>query len=333
MNLIRSAFIGVHRRFLLSICLVTLAAPVYSADRARGYPDRPLRLVTGSAGSTSDLVARLIAQRLAERWHEQVVVDNRPGAGGIIGAEIVARAAPDGYTLIVGHIGTHAAPQFLYRSLPYDPVRDFAPITLLSDSAIALVVHPSIPAANLKDFVAYAKAKAGALNYSSAGGGSSSQLSGALFNQMTGANLVHVPYKGAGFALTAVVSGEAQAAFLSTATISTQVRAGRLRALAVLSPKRFAGASDIPSAAEAGYPGIESNVWFGLFAPARTPRIIIDELNRGVAAALGNAEVRELLLSQGAEATLTTPEEFAVFLKREIDKWGRVIRQAGIRAE
>src|SRR5688572_4394848 len=201
---------------------------------AQEYPTRPVRLIAGSPGSTSDFASRFVAQKLSERWGQQVVVDNRPGAGGIIGTEIGAHAAPDGYTLTVGHIGTHASAQYLYKKLPYDPIRDFAPITLMTNSGIALAVHPSVPAKGLKDFIALAKAKPGAYNYGSAGGGTSSQLSGELFNQMTGAQLVHIPYKGAGFALTALVSGETQSAFLSTTTIAVQAKAGKVKPRAVL---------------------------------------------------------------------------------------------------
>jgi len=308
-------------------------AAALDADPARNYPNRPVRMITGSPGSTSDIAARFVAQKLSERWGQQVVVDNRPGAGGIIGAEIAARAAPDGYTLMVGQIGTHASPQFLFRSLAYDPVKDFAPISLMTNSGIALVINASVPANNLKEFVAYAKSRTGGVNYASAGGGTSSQLSGELFNQMTGAKLVHIPYKGAGFALTAVVSGETQAAFLSTTTANVQVKAGRLKALAVLSSKRFPATPDIPTAAEQGFPGIESNVWFGLFATAGTPKAIITKINRDVVAALQLQEAKNALLAQGAEAVPTTPEGFSAFLKQEIAKWGKVIKEAGIKAQ
>ena len=309
------------------------AIPAGAQDPAQRYPDRPVRLITGSPGSTSDIIARFTAQKLGERWRQQFVVDNRPGAGGLIGAEIGAKAAPDGYTLMLGHIGTHASPQFLFRNLAYDPVRDYAPIALVSNSGIALAVHSSVAAGNLKDFIAYAKAKPGGVNYGSAGGGTSSQLSGELFNQMTGAKLVHIPYKGAGFALTALVGGETQAAFLSTTTISAQARAGRIKALAVLSDKRFAAAPEIPSVAEAGYPGIEASVWFGLFAPAQTPQSIIAKINREVVAILQTSDAKDALLAQGAETMPTTPAQFGAFVKAEIAKWGRVIKEAGIKSE
>lgn len=309
------------------------SVPAWSADSAASYPARPVRLITGSPGSTSDFSARFIAQKLTERWGQQVVVDNRPGAGGIIGSEIGAKAVPDGYTLTVGHIGTHASAQFLFKSLAYDPVKDFAPISLMTNSGIAVVVNSSVAAGNLKEFIAYAKLKAGGVNYASAGGGTSSQLSGELFNQMTGAKLVHIPYKGAGFALTAVVSGETQAAFLSTTTANAQVKAGRLKALAVLSSKRFPATPDIPTAAEQGFPGIESNVWFGLFATAGTPPAIVMKVNRDVVAALRLQEAKDALLAQGAEAVPMTTEEFGAYLRQEIAKWGKVIKEAGIKAQ
>ena len=299
---------------------------------AQDYPTRPVRIITGSPGSTSDFAARFVAQKLTDRWGQQVVVDNRPGAGGIIGTEIGAHSAPDGYTLTVGHIGTHASAQFLMKKLPYDPIRDFAPITNLTNSGIALAVHPSVPTKDLKEFIAYAKAKTGGVNYGSAGGGTSSQLSGELFNQKTGAKLVHIPYQGAGFALTALVGGETQAAFLSTTTIAVQAKAGKIRPLAVLREKRFSAAPEIPSSVEAGFPGLDSDVWFGLFAPAKTPKAIITKVNADVVAALQTPEVKAALLAQGAEAVPTSPAEFDAFVKREIAKWGKVIKEAGIKA-
>jgi len=317
----------------LACALLLTVGLASAADAAASFPDRPVRIVTGSPGSTSDFAARFVAQKLTERWGKQVVVDNRPGAGGIIGAEIVAKSAPDGYNLIVGQIGTHASPQFLFKKLAYDPVRDFVPITLLTNSGIALTINASVPVSTAKEFVAYAKSRPGKINYASAGGGTSSQLSGELFNQMTGAQLVHIPYKGAGFALTAVVSGETQAAFLSTTTASGQVKAGKLKALAVMSPKRFAAAPDIPSITEAGFPGIEASVWFGLLAPAGTPKAIVNKINKDTVAILSTQEAKDALLAQGAEPVPQTPQEFDAFLKAEIAKWGRVIKAAGIQSQ
>ena len=308
-----------------------MALTVHSAHSAtEAYPTRPVRLITGSPGSTSDISARFIAQKLGERWGQQVVVDNRPGAGGIIGAEIAARAVPDGYTLFNGQIGTHASPQFLFKKLAYDPIKDFAPIGQLTTSGIALVVNQQVPSRDLKEFVAYAQSRQGGLSYGSAGGGTSSQLSGELFNQITGAKLVHIPYKGAGFALTGVVSGEVQAAFLSTTTVAAQVKAGKLRALAVLSNARFSASPEIPTAAEQGFPGIDSTVWFGLFAPANTKDAIIQKISQAVGEIMRTPDARTLLLSQGAEPMPSTPQEFDRFLRQEITKWGKVIKAAGI---
>ena len=312
---------------LFTICSVQSS---YGLQIEETYPARPVRLITGSPGSTAEITARFVGQRLVERWGKQVVIDGRAGAGGIIGAEIASRSAPDGYTLLIGHIGTHASPQFLFKKLAYDPVKDFIPITLTTVSGIALVVNPAIPTNQLKEFVLYSKNKSGGLSYASAGGGSSSQLSAELFNQAVGAKLVHVAYKGAGFALTGVVSGEVQAAFLSTTTASIQVKAGKLRALAVFSKERFPAAPDIPTATEQGFPGIDSVVWFGLFAPAKTPIQYIKKINRDVAEVLRSPEARNTLLAQGAEPSTTSPEEFSQFLMSEIKKWGAVIKNAGI---
>ena len=302
--------------------------------QAQPWPNKALRIIIPfpGAGGAADVTGRLAGQKLSEALGQPVVIDNRPGSGGNIGIESAAKAAPDGYTLLVSAPSLTISPS-LYSKLGYDPVKDFAPITLLTVSGIALAVNTSVPATNLKDFIAYAKSKPGGVNYGSAGGGTSSQLSGELFNQMTGAKLTHIPYKGAGFALQALIAGEVQAAFLSTTTASAQVKTGRIKALAVLSPKRFSAAPDVPSAPESGLPGIESNVWFGLFAPAGTPKAIVARINRDVVAALTHPDARDTLLSQGAEAAPMTPDEFAAFLKKEIDKWGKVIKDAGIRSE
>jgi tripartite-type tricarboxylate transporter receptor subunit TctC len=320
-------------RTLLFAALLLGSPAVWSADPAAGYPARPIRIITGSPGSTSDLAARFVAQKLTEAWGQQVVVDNRPGAGGIIGVEIAAKSVPDGQTLVIGHVGTHASAQALFKKLAYDPVKDFAPLTNLVNVAIALVVHPSVPAASLKEFVAYAQSKPGGINYGSPGGGTSGNLTGELFNLVTKARMQHVPYKGAGFALTGVVAGETQASFLSTATAAPQIRAGKLRALAVIRKTRFPGLPEVPSTAELGYPELDANAWFGLFAPAKTPRPIVAKLNREIVKALEHKENRELLLKQGAEAAPTSPEEFAVFVKSEIEKWTRVVKESGAKPD
>src|SRR5450631_1499787 len=293
----------------------------YAAETAQVFPNRPVRLITGSTGSTADISARFMAQKLSERWGHQVVVDNRAGAGGIIGGEIVANAAPDGHTLYVSGISTQVSAPFLFKNMPFDPAHDFAPISLLTNSGLVLAVTPSLPVGNRKEFVAYAKTKSDGVNYSSAAIGTSSHRTGELFAQVTGVKLNHVPYKGTGFALNALFTGEVQAAFLSTATTSAQVKAGKLKALALLSEKRFVATPEIPTSVEQGYPGLESYVWFGLYAPSRTPRAIVTKINRDVVAILRSPEARDALLAQGAEAVPNTPEEFAAFQQSEIAKW------------
>lgn len=323
-------------RTLLVACVALVAALAHAgiagaADSA--YPQRPVRMISGSVGSTADLTGRFIAQKLGERWGYQVVVDNRSGAGGIIGGEIVARSAPDGHTLYVSGISTQVSAPLLFKNMPFDPVRDFAPISLLTNSGLVLVVVPQVQANNLKEFVAYVKARPDGVYYSSAAIGTSSHLTGELFAQATGAKLVHVPYKGTGFSLNALFTGEVQAAFLSTATTSVQVKAGKLKALALLSEKRFSATPEIPTSVEQGYPGLESYVWFGLYAPSRTPPAIIAKINRDVVSILRSPEARDALLAQGAEAVPNSPAEFAAFQQSEIAKWGRVIRDAHIVAQ
>ena len=317
----------------LVLGLMPALSAAQSADPAKNYPIRPVRIITGSPGSTSDLSARFIAQKFTERWRHQVVVDNRAGAGGIIGTEIAARSAPDGQTLVIGHIGTHVSAPSLYKNLAYDPIKDFEPITNLVSSAIVLVVHVSVPAGNLKELLAFARGKPAGVNYSTPGGGTSGNLTGELFNQVTGANLVHVPYKGAGFALTSVASGETQVSFLAASTAMPQLKTGRVKPLAVLQKKRFVGLPDVPTSAEQGFPNLDSNVWFGLFAPAKTPKSIIMKINQDAVAALRAQDARDVLLAAGAEAVPTSPQEFGAFVQSEITKWTKVIKAAGIKAQ
>ena len=317
----------------LFLFAVLTSAPGRAAEREAPFPVKPVRLITGSTGSTADLSARFVAQRLTERWHYQVVVDNRGGAGGIIGGDIVANAAPDGHTLYVSGISTQVSAPYLFKHMPFDPAKAFTPITLLTNSGLVLAVPISLPPNDIRAFVAYAKAQPNGLNYSSAAIGTSSHLSGELFAQMTGAKLNHIPFKGTGFSLNALFTGEVQAAFLSTATTSAQVKGGKLKALALLAEKRFFATPDIPTSVEQGYRGLESYVWFGLYAPSRTPKALIDRINRDVVAILKLPETRDALAAQGAEATPNTPEEFAAFQQSEIAKWSKVIRQANIVAD
>ena len=317
-----------HKLWIFSMSFF-LSAAAWAADPAGAYPSRPIRIISGSPGSTSDLSARFAAQKFNERWGQPAIVDNRPAAGGIIGLDTAARSAPDGHTIVIGHVGTHATAPTLYKNLPYDPIKDFTPISNLVNVAIALVVHSSVPATNLKDFIAYSQSKGGAVNYGSPGGGTSGDVTGQLFNLVTRAKLHHIPYKGAGPALLGVVSGETQAAFLSTATASPQIRAGKVRAIAVIRKTRFPAMPDVPSAAEAGYPDLDANAWFGLFAPARTPKAIVAKLSQELVRVMAMNENKELLLKQGAEAAANSPEEFAAYVKSEVVKWTRVVKESG----
>jgi len=289
-----------------------------------------MRIISGSPGSTADLSARLVAQKFSERLGQQVIVDNRPGAGGIIGNEICAKSNADGHTLCIGHVGTHASAPSTFKNLQYDPVRDFAPISNIVNVGIVLVVHPAVPAGTVKELVAHAQTRRGAVNFGSPGGATSGHLAGELFNQVTKAGMTHVPYKGAGFAVTGILAGEVQAAFLATSTAATQVRAGKLRPIAVVRKHRFPGMPDVPSTAEAGFPDLDATAWFGLFAPARTSSEIIARLNSEVLRALEQPDVRELLARQSAEPAPTTPQEFGAHVRSELAKWSKVVADAGL---
>ena len=316
-----------------ALLLAAVSSAPWAADLAANYPHRPVRIISGSPGSTADITARFIGQKLSERFKQQMVIDNRSSAGGIIGAEIVANAPPDGHTLYVSGVNTQVSAPLLFKHISFDPLRDFAPISLITNSGLVVAVVPSLGVNNLREFVALPKSRPHGLYYASASTGTSSHLTGELFAQMLGIHLIHVPYKGAGFTITALLSGEVQAAFLSTTTTNAQVKSGKLKAIALLNDKRFAGAPDIPTALEQGYKGLESYVWFGLYAPGKTPRAIIDKLNREIGTILKLPETRDAMLLQGAEVVYTTPEEFDRFQRAEIQKWGKVIREAKIQAQ
>lgn len=308
-------------------------APVLAmAQTADSFPNRPIRLMGQGVGSTADYLSRFIAQRLFEKWGQPVVVDSRAGAGGTIAADLVAKAAPDGYNIVMGHAGPMVSAVSLYKNLPYDPLRDFAPITRVSTGVVVLVTHPSVPVTNVKELIAYMKQK-GNISYSSAGNGSISHLTGELFNNVTGVKAVHIPYKSAGFALTALLSAEVQISFLSPVTAHTQLKAGRVKALAVSSKSRFPATPDIPSAVEAGIPGMDAQLWFGLFTTAKTPRDIVMKLNHEVTEMLRKPDVKAALLTQGAEAAPSTPEELGAFVKSELARWTPIIKATGIKAD
>jgi tripartite-type tricarboxylate transporter receptor subunit TctC len=321
------------RTFLLLAAVFFLAAPALAQDPAATYPNKTIRIFGQGTGSTADYLSRYVGQKLGERWGQPVIVDSRAGAGGTIPTDIVAKSPPDGYNLVMGHIGPMVSAVTLYgKNLPYDPVRDFEPVTMVGQGVVVLVVQPAMPVSNALEFVAYAKQK-GDLTYSSAGNGSTSHLAGELLKKVTGIPLQHIPYKSAGNALTAMLTGEVQVSFLSPLTAHAQLKAGKVKALAVSSTTRFAGAPEIPSAAEAGIPGMDAKLWFGLFAPAKTPKPIIAKLNREIGDILRAPETQETFLKQGVAAAPGTPEELGEWVKTELARWTPVIQAAGIKAD
>jgi len=300
---------------------------------AQNYPNKPVRIITARAGTFHDIVTRQLAQRLSERWGQPVIVDNKPGAGLTIGTAVAAKSNPDGYTLLMSDRTALAAAPSLHKSLPYDPAVDLAPITLAARSPLMLVAHPSIPASNLREFIAYAKQQPGGFNIAAAGPGTATHMTGEQLKQITGVNLISVQYKGGGASALAIVSGETKAGFGSVPNVLPQVAAGRIKAYAITSRKRFSGALDIPTASEAGLPGFESEQWIGMLAPARTSSALIGRLNRDMVEFLQTPEMQAALRGQGAEPAPGTPSEFAAYIKSETAKLKKVIEVAGIRAE
>jgi tripartite-type tricarboxylate transporter receptor subunit TctC len=313
-----------------------LLAPIVAANiaAAQSFPVRPVRVVVPQApGGASDALARIIGQRLGERWHQQVVVDNRTGAGGIIGTDIVAKSAPDGYTLLLAYDGTHAINASLYKSLPFNTLNDFSTVATLANVPFVMAINPALPAKSVADFIAYAKANDGKVNYGSAGNGSANHLLGVMFSKGSGVNLVHVPYKGAAPALTDLIGGTLQAVFTSMPSVVGFVQAGRVRALAVTSAKRSATLPNVPTIAEAAIPGFDVHPWFGLLAPARTPAAVVNRMNEDIAALIRTREVADAFAAQGAEPFITTPDAFNRILKRDIDKWAVVVKESGAKLD
>ncbi len=303
-----------------------------SAAGAQQYPVRPVRLIVSFApGGASDIGARILAQKLTQSFGQQVVVDNRAGGAGNIGHEIVARATPDGYTLLWCSIGPMVVNVSLFANLPYHPLRDFEPITIAADSINALVVHPAVAAKSVKEFIALAKSQPGKLNYGSSGYGGAGHLSGELFNLMTGVNVVHVPYKGGGPAMLDLLGGQIQSIFATLPTALPHIRTGKIRALGVVTAKRAPALPDVPTIAEAGVPGYEASNWYGLAAPAKTPRPLVTRLHREIVGALESPEVKSGFDTQGLLLVTSTPEAFRSFIKAELDKWGMLIRKIGLK--
>ena len=304
-----------------------------AASLAQDYPARPIRLILGFApGGSTDLVARVVGQKMAEAWAQQVVVDNRPGANGMIGADLVAKANPDGYSLLLSSIGPMAINASLYK-MPYDIVAEFAPITYTGNVTNLLVVHPSVAAANVKELIALAKAQPGKLTFGSSGTGGAPHMAVELFKILAKVNVVHVPYKGGGPAMADLVGGQISGSFASMPSSIPFVRAGKLRALAVTAPKRSPAEPQIPTISEAGIPGFAVLDWQGLFTTAKTPPAIVNKLNAEVVRILALPDVVEKLAVAGVEIQTSTPREWGDFVKSEIAKWGKVVKEAGIKVE
>ena len=301
---------------------------------AQTYPSRPVTIVVGFApGGGTDTVARVMQKRLAEYLGQSIVVENRAGAGGTIAAAIVSKANPDGYTIMLGTIAALAVAPHLNSKLPYDPLRDFAPISMATVSGNVLVVHPSVQAKTIAEFVKEANSRPGGIAYGTSGIGSAGNLAGELFRLMAKTNLVHVPYKGGGPAMSDLLGGQIPSVFASATTATPQVKAGKLRALGSTGVKRSASLPDVPTIAEQGYPGYEATNWYAYVAPAKTPREIVARLNREIVKTLREPETHEQILKQGEEPTPSTPEELAKHMAREHATWGKVIKEAGIPVE
>lgn len=315
---------------MLTLLLATAAPSVI----AQAYPVKSVRLVVPfPPGAGLDVVGRTIAQKLTESWGHSMVVDNRAGAGGTIGADIVAKSPPDGYTLLMAGIASLGTAKGLYARLPYDPVNDFAPVMLIARAPSALFVNAALPIKSVGELIAYARANPGKLNYSSGGSGSTGHLSVEIFKRMAGLDIVHVPHKGPTQALTALATGEAQVGLQTPLSALSVIQSGRIRMLATTGTKRLTEFPDTPTVAEAGVAGYEFYVWYGVLAPAGTAAAIVLQLNRDIGKVVGLPEVKNMLLSQGSEIVTSSPAEFRNFIVREVANWTRVIREVGVRID
>ncbi|MFN7087442.1 MAG: Bug family tripartite tricarboxylate transporter substrate binding protein [Burkholderiales bacterium] len=314
-----------HQSVLISMVSVALAAPAGAAE----YPTKPIRMLVGFApGGGTDTTARAMAGKLSERLGQQVVIDNRPGAAGNIATDITAQANPDGYTILMGTIAALAINPSLYKKLPFDPLKDLSPISRAVDSTNILVVHPSVPAKNVKELIELAKTKS--LNGGSSGIGGAGHLALELFNLQAGTKIVHVPYKGGGPSIVDLVAGNINLIFATAASSMPHIKSGRIRALAVTTAKRSGLVPDLPTIAEAGLKGFEANNWYGIVAPAGTPRAIINRLNKEIVAVLNLPDVKDFLFKQGLDTAPSTPEDFGAYIRSEKAKWEQVIKAAGL---
>ena len=317
-----------------SCAVASLCAIAAGAAVAQSYPARPVRMIVPfPAGGATDIVGRIIAQKLGETWGQQVIVDNRGGAGGTIGSDIAAKSAPDGYTILVGTSSTHAVAPSLYSKLAYDPVRDFAPVTLLASATILLAAHPSLPAKNVRELIAIAKRQPQALSFASSGNGGISHLVGEEFKSMAGIAMLHIPYKGDTPALVDLVSGQVSLMFGTAVSFLPYVKAGKLNALAVTNPQRSPIAPNVPTVAESGLPGFEALQWFGIFAPAGTSKEIVAKLQSDIVKIVRLPDVRERLSGLGADVVGNTPDQFAAFQKADAAKWAKVVKASGAKID
>lgn len=304
------------------------------AQPALQYPAKPIRMiVTSAAGSGPDITARIVGQKLTGSLGQPVVIENRPGAGGSIAAELVAKAPPDGYTLVMASAGSHAVSPALYPKLSWDPIRDFVPITIVSVAPNILIVHPSLPVKSVRELIALARARPGELSFGSGGSGSTAHLSGELFRSMANIRIVHIPFKGAPSAALGVMGGQVEMGLLNLPPTLGQVRNGRLKGLAVTTAKRASAIPELPTIAEAGVPGYEASTWYGLMAPAGTPAPITARLYTAIIADLRTEDTRARIEADGGEIVGSTPEEFSAVLKRDLAKWTRVVKDSGARAD
>jgi len=317
-------------RGFLALAVLGAGTTASAAD----YPDHPVRLVVPfPAGGGADALARTIMPKVGEILGQPIVIDNRPGAGGNIGSEFVARAVPDGYTLLYGTNGTHAINQTLYGKLPFDPQRDFEPVSRMTRIAAMMVVNPAVPAKSVAEFIQYARTHPGTLSFASAGNGTTSHLAGELFKSMAGIDLLHVPYRGGGAAMTDLIGGQVTMMIDVMPNAFPQARAGKVRALAVTTARRFPSAPDVPTIAESGVPGFEMSAWDGILAPEGTPRPVIDRLNDAIRRALDDPQLKQTLQERGAETVAGTPEEFARHIAAETAKWAKIVRQSGAKVD
>jgi tripartite-type tricarboxylate transporter receptor subunit TctC len=320
-------------RLVAGAVLTALAASLSVPIAAQTYPSKPVRLIVPFApGGFTDVVARILGQRLSVSMGQQFIIENKAGAGSTIGTDFVAKAAPDGYTLVMIST-THVISPWIYKSMPYDPIKSFVPVTKLVDSPYVLLVNPKVPARNVQEFIALAKASPDTLRYASSGNGSSQHLMGGLFASLTGTKLQHVPYRGSSGAATDLVAGVVESSFAGVPNALAQVPAGRLRALAVTTAKRIPQLPDVPTLQEAGVPGYEASVWLALLAPAGTPRDIVNRLNAEVAKLMESAETRKALYEAGVEVSLSTPDALGEYMVKEMERWGKVVKDTGTKLE